>query len=149
MVHKIVILTNQPSKKILGQSDVTKRLIGQAIELGEHDMEHRPKTMIKRQVLVDFITKTTVPIKPEGEASMKDIPKWTLFIDESSTEERSGAKIVLIALDKVPLSATIRFNFKVSNNVIEYESLLVGLRLAKELGIKRLKIYSDFQLIVG
>ncbi|KAM2069226.1 hypothetical protein ACFX16_000758 [Malus domestica] len=43
----------------------------------------------------------------------------------------------------------LRFKFKASNNEAEYEALLAGLRLAKHLGVKRIDIFSDFQLMVN
>ena len=42
----------------------------------------------------------------------------------------------------------LRFGFKASNNEAEYEALIAGLNLAKEMKVKSLKIYSDSQLIV-
>ena len=39
--------------------------------------------------------------------------------------------------------------FKTSNNQDEYEALLVGLRMAKELGVRRIVIKGDSQLIIG
>ena len=41
------------------------------------------------------------------------------------------------------------FEFSATNNGAEYESLIAGLRIAKELGIDRLRVHSDFQLVVG
>ncbi|KAM1342072.1 hypothetical protein ACFX2F_006449 [Malus domestica] len=43
----------------------------------------------------------------------------------------------------------LRFKFKVSNNEAEYEALLTGLCLAKHLGVKRIDILSDSQLVVN
>ncbi|KAM2856592.1 hypothetical protein PS2_000929 [Malus domestica] len=43
----------------------------------------------------------------------------------------------------------LRFKFKASNNEAEYETLLAGLRLAKHLKVKRIDIFSDFQLVVN
>ena len=39
--------------------------------------------------------------------------------------------------------------FKTSNNQAEYEALLASLRLAKELGVRRLTIKGDSQLVIG
>lgn len=51
-----------------------------------------------------------------------------------------------------PLGGHIRYvihlHFPASNNTVEYEALLVGLRIAIELGIKRLDIRGDSQLVV-
>ena len=36
-----------------------------------------------------------------------------------------------------------------SNNVAEYNALLIGMQLAEEIGVKHLKAYSDLKLIVN
>ena len=42
-----------------------------------------------------------------------------------------------------------RLDFEVTNNQAEYEALITGLRVVKELGIDSLRVFSDSQLIVG
>ncbi|KAM2606353.1 hypothetical protein TB2_035044 [Malus domestica] len=51
--------------------------------------------------------------------------------------------------EKVAMEYAIRFKFKASNNEAEYEALLAGLRLAKHLGVKRIDIFNDSQLVVN
>lgn len=43
----------------------------------------------------------------------------------------------------------MRFEFKVTNNVVEYEALFVGLRLAKKMQVRKLIINSDSQMVVS
>ena len=43
----------------------------------------------------------------------------------------------------------VRLHFPASNNMAEYEALLSGLRIAIELGIKRLDVRGDSQLAIG
>jgi hypothetical protein len=43
---------------------------------------------------------------------------------------------------------TVRLHFPTSNNMAEYESLLCGLRIAIETGIKRLDVRGDSQLVI-
>ncbi|XP_071689158.1 uncharacterized protein [Rutidosis leptorrhynchoides] len=43
----------------------------------------------------------------------------------------------------------LRFNFKVTNNQAEYEALLAGMHIARELGIKKLQAYVDSQLVAN
>ena len=50
----------------------------------------------------------------------------------------SGAGVVLISLDASRLRYAIRLHFLASNNVVEYEALINGLRIAVELGATRL-----------
>jgi ribonuclease HI len=47
---------------------------------------------------------------------------------------------VLIPLEGDMLKYAIQIKFPTTNNIAEYEGLVVGLRLAKELGIRRLLI---------
>ena len=46
------------------------------------------------------------------------------------------------------MHCAIRFRFKASNNEVEYEALIAGLSLAKEMKVESLEIYSYSQLIV-
>ncbi|KAL0409537.1 UNVERIFIED_CONTAM: Ribonuclease HI [Sesamum radiatum] len=43
----------------------------------------------------------------------------------------------------------IKFDFKASNNKVEYEALVLGMRMAKDAGAWHLLAYSDSQLIVN
>ena len=42
----------------------------------------------------------------------------------------------------------LRFGFQASNNKAKYEALIARLKLAKEMKVESLEIYSDSQLIV-
>ena len=72
-----------------------------------------------------------------------------LYVDGSSTDNCSGAGVILVSPEGVRLSCALRFHFKATNNQAEYEALLAGLRLAKEVSAHHLLIYSDSQLIVN
>ncbi|CAL2254389.1 unnamed protein product [Prunus armeniaca] len=68
---------------------------------------------------------------------------WQLHIDEASNHKGVGAGVVIITPDGTLLEQAITLGFFASNNEAEYEALLAGLHLAKELSIKRLAIYSN------
>ena len=53
---------------------------------------------------------------------------WTMYFDGSVMVPGSGAKVVLISSDGS------RLHFSASNNTVEYEALINGLRIAIELG---------------
>lgn len=74
---------------------------------------------------------------------------WRLSVDGSSRDTGSGAEIILVSPEGHKLACAVRFSFKATNNAAEYEALLAGLRLAKELQVKRLIISSDSQLVVN
>ncbi|KAL5545877.1 hypothetical protein UlMin_005564 [Ulmus minor] len=110
----------------------------------------QPRTAIKGQALADFIAEFTyTPEMSEKITTQTQNSQWKLYVDGSSTETSSGAGIILVSPDGVKLSCAIRFKFKATNNQAEYEALLSGLRLAKEVSARHLTIYSDSQLVVS
>ena len=56
--------------------------------------------------------------------------------------------MVLISPDGSRLCYAIRLHFSASNNVVEYEALINGLRIAIELGATRLYVRGDLELVV-
>ncbi|KAL5568842.1 hypothetical protein UlMin_025417 [Ulmus minor] len=128
----------------------TNRLAKWSIELGEFDIQFKPRTAIKGQALADFIAEFTyTPEMSEKITTQTQNSQWKLYVDGSSTETSSGAGIILVSPDGVKLSCAVRFKFKATNNQAEYKALLSGLRLAKEVSARHLTIYSDSQLVVS
>jgi ribonuclease HI len=72
-----------------------------------------------------------------------------LRVDGASNQKGAGAGLVIITPDGTMLEQAITLGFPTSNNEAEYEALLAGLRLARELSVKKLAIYSDSQLITN
>jgi ribonuclease HI len=72
----------------------------------------------------------------------------TMYFDGARSQSKNGAGIVFIS----PMQETLIFScileFEATNNVVEYESLLPGLELAKEMGIKFLEVFGDSKLII-
>ena len=61
----------------------------------------------------------------------------------------SGVGIILTDPDQMLFEYALQFAVSTSNNEAEYEALIIGLKLAKELGAQELKVFNDSQLIVG
>ena len=134
------------------------------IELGEFDIKFMPRTAIKGQAVAEFVAEFTYPTKAlrvttnvpstsEGHP-MDDDPTdlsyvWSLRINSSSNVNRSGVGVVLESPTGEKVSYALRLEFPASKNKAEYEALMVGLRLAREMGIKQVKVYSDSQLVIN
>ena len=41
-----------------------------------------------------------------------------------------------------------RLNFKCTNNMVEYEALILGLKLVRKLGAKRVSVMGDSELVI-
>ena len=59
--HTIVVLTQLPLKTILRSADYTGRIAKWGTLLGVFDIKYKPRTSIKRQVLIDLVAKLTEP----------------------------------------------------------------------------------------
>ena len=71
-----------------------------------------------------------------------------MYFDGSLKLDGGGAGVLFISPKGEQLKYVFQILFKVSNNEVEYEALLYGLRLAVSLGIKRLLVYGDSLLVV-
>ena len=71
-----------------------------------------------------------------------------MHFDGSKMRTGLGAGVVLTSPKGDKLKYVLQIHFAASNNVAEYEALIHGLRLAKELGIRRILCYGDSDLVV-
>ena len=58
--HTIEIPIEHPMKQILHKPETSGRLVKWAIELNEFDIRYQPRTVVKGQVLADFIMEFTL-----------------------------------------------------------------------------------------
>jgi ribonuclease HI len=66
-----------------------------------------------------------------------------MYFDGSYTLKETGAGVMLIPSKGDILKYAIQLDFSTTNNIVEYDGLVTGLRLAKEVGIWRLLIRGD------
>ena len=96
-------------------------------------------------MLDDFITEWTEVQMPP---TVIDQEYWTMYFDGLLMKRGVGAGLVFISPLGVRMRYMVRLHFPSSNNVAEYEALINDLRIAIELGIRRLDIRGDSQLVV-
>jgi hypothetical protein len=110
------------------------------VEIGQYDVKFVPRWAIRYQALVDFIAEWT----DSGLWGIDELPDhWMMYFDESYTLKGAGARVVLIPPKDDILKYAIQLQFSATNNISEYEGLVMGLRLAKDLGIRWLLIRGD------
>jgi ribonuclease HI len=114
------------------------------VEIGQCDVELIPRRAIKSQALADFLAEWT----DSGLWGIDELSDhWVMYIDESYTLKGAGAGVVLISPEGDILKYAVQFEFPIMNNITEYEGLVTGLQLAKDLGIQWLLIRGDSLLV--
>ena len=68
---------------------------------------------------------------------------WTMYFDGASSREGSGAGVVFVSPEKKTFRYSFTLNFSCTNNIVEYEVVLLGLRVATHHGIKKLHVIGD------
>ncbi|GJW75037.1 reverse transcriptase domain-containing protein [Tanacetum coccineum] len=152
--HPIKVITDSPIGQVLNNSGASGRLAKWAVELGAYGITYVPRVVVKGQVLADFLADTPTEINATPEVAnnprVEDILEssnaredltpglraWRLYTDGASNNKGSRAGLILIAPDDVEYSYVLHLNFSNSNNNAEYEALLAGLRITKEMQVK-------------
>jgi ribonuclease HI len=73
---------------------------------------------------------------------------WKMFFDGASSSIGAGAGVVFISPCQEIISLSYKLEFEITNNVAEYEALVLGMRAAKEMGIKEMVVFGDAELII-
>jgi len=139
-------MTDLPIRYILQKLDISGRLVKWAIELSEYGIQYESRGPIRAQFLADFLVELSEP--PVSDQQVKEV-SWILSVDGVSNLKGSGVGIVLEGPEGVLIEQSLRFAFKANNNQAEYEALITGMLLAKEMGITRLLVKSDSALVAG
>jgi ribonuclease HI len=145
--YHIIVPSSQPLKDIMRNREATERVGKWAIELNEFTIEYVHRSSIQSQALADFIVDWT-PGAQDKERTKNDEAR-TVFCDGSWGTFGAGATVVLISPSKIKTFYATRLDFNCTNNIAEYEALLLGLRKLKAMGIRRATHKSDSQVILG
>nr|GEY57129.1 reverse transcriptase domain-containing protein [Tanacetum cinerariifolium] len=114
-----------------------------SIMLGEHNITYRPRTSVKGQILANFLVEMPGDVSQAAPAAVTQEEPWTLFTNGSSCVDGPGAGLILTNPEGVEFTYALRFQFMASNNEVEYEALVAGLRIAVRMGVKNLQVNVD------
>ena len=78
-----------------------------------------------------------------------ELETWKMYFDGATNQNGSGIGVLLISLKGTHIPFSCRLNFPATNNAIEYEACIMGLRVALGLGVKELEVYGDSALIIS
>jgi ribonuclease HI len=144
--HPIQVVNSSGLEEVVGNRNTKIRVVKWVAELMGLDITYIPRSVIKSQALVDFVVDwTDAQVAPESEP-----PKhWEMYFDGSFTLNGAGGGVVLVSPSGDRLQYVLCIYFRATNNTTEYETLLHGLQVAAELGVKRLQVRGESVLVVN
>jgi hypothetical protein len=153
--HEITVATRFPLQCILRNPEATGRIVEWDLELSSFGLKYESTSTIQSRALAEFIAEWTPTSDEEIIETIlpgKEAPQeWIMYFDGVFSLQGAGAGVLLVSPTREHLRYVIQMHFPreaATNSTAEYEGLLAGLKIAVELGIKRLIIRGDSQLVV-
>ncbi|XP_074363093.1 uncharacterized protein LOC141703467 [Apium graveolens] len=159
--HKIEVRTSYPLRQVMHRPESSGRMLKWTVELGQFEVDYKPRTAIKGQALADFVLEfpphqevepgalVVIPSTEEvGLERQNSAPWWSLYVDGASNGDGAGAGIELISPEAHKIRHATHLAFHATNNDAEYEALINGLKLALEMKVENLNMFSDSMIVV-
>ncbi|KAM0879176.1 hypothetical protein ACQ4PT_034415 [Festuca glaucescens] len=141
------VVASTPLSNIILNRDATGRVAKWVVELGIHNITYEPRHAVKSQALADFFVDWE---EHQQQPSASESKHWTIYFDGSKNLEGAGVGIVLTSPKGDTMRYVLQLQFEpCTNNVAEYEALLHGMRVAKEMGATRLRRFGDSDLVAS
>ncbi|KAL0533833.1 hypothetical protein IC582_028104 [Cucumis melo] len=149
-----------PIKYIFEKPSLSGRIAKWQVLLSEYDIVYVTKKAIKGSAVADHLAAQPVadyePMRIDFldeniflvEKNARDHETWTMLFDGASNELGHGIGVVLISSEGKVFSLTAKLCFECTHNIAEYEACIMGLQVAWDMSIKKLKVLGDSMLVI-
>jgi hypothetical protein len=146
---KVWVTSDRGLGELFRNPEVSVRIAKWAAELSRYHITFEPKTTIKSQVLADFIVDWTGPTWQQEESLEK---LWTIHCDGAWCHAGAGAATIITSPTgvKYRYAACLSFTLesdRCSNNIAEYEAVILGLRKLRALGVTTCIVRTDSKVV--
>ena len=161
LAHMVHLMTKSNLIRTLLQRPVLLgRLVQWLLQISEYDMVSVMPKAVKGQAIAELLAQFP---KEDISQIMDEVPGevaevacleenkclWEMTFDGSFISTSGGASIVLANGENEALFMSFKLDFLCFNNAAEYKAYLTGLAITREMGIKRLKVRGDSNLVVS
>ena len=128
--------------------------------LTEFDIHYVTQRFIKGSIVEDHLA--SLPVS-DGRTSDDDFPNedvatvtslsgWRMSFDGTANHSGYGICVLLISphADHIPRSVRLAFSDRhpTTNNIVEYETCILGIDTALELGIRQMEVFGDSNMVL-
>ena len=145
-------------KYFLKKSALTERLVRWQSFLSQFDITYVTQKAIKGYAIMEHLAHLPHSVLDEINSKFLDEDLmtiqdphdlvWSLYFDGAMNMKGRGIGVVLLSPEGVAIPRACQLAFPATNNVTEYEALLVRLKHAHILGVVCLKVMGDSQVIL-
>ncbi|PIN07494.1 DNA-directed DNA polymerase, partial [Handroanthus impetiginosus] len=146
-----------PVKYVMSRPMISGRLAKWSIIFNQYEITYVPQKAVKGQALADFLADHPTPTEWELSDEFPDedvlfievLPTWTMFFYGAARSDGAGAGVVFVSPEKQVLTYSIVLGELCSNNVTEYQALIIGLQMVQEMDIMELEVFGDSSLVIN
>jgi hypothetical protein len=148
---KVRVTSDRGLGELFRNPEASVRIAKWAAELSGYHINFEPRTAIKSQVLADFVVDWTGPITQADPSAEK---VWTIHCDGAWCHAGAGAAAVITSPAGVKHRYAARLSIalesdRCTNNIAEYEAVILGLRKLRALGVTTCIIRTDSKVVAG
>jgi hypothetical protein len=148
---KVRVTSDKGLGELFRNPEASVRIAKWAAELSGYHITFEPRTAIKSQVLADFIVDWTGPTWQQEESPEK---VWTIHCDDVWCHAGAGAVAIITSPTGIKYRYAARLSFalesdRCTNNIEEYEAVILGLRKLRALGVTTCIVRTDSKVVVG
>ncbi|XP_027174389.1 uncharacterized protein LOC113774008 [Coffea eugenioides] len=156
--HSVRLISRaNPIKYVTSRPVLSDRLVRWYLQLQQFEIIYVPQKAVKGQVLADFLADHPIPAEwelsddlPDKDVLLVEIrPPWKMYFDGAAHRHRVGLGIVFVTPDGGIMLYSFTLNQHCSNNVAEYQTLILGLEIAVDMEQLDIQIYGNSQLVVN
>ncbi|XP_057718370.1 uncharacterized protein LOC130932921 [Arachis stenosperma] len=119
------------------------------LALTEFDLQYVPAKAVKGQVIADFLVDNSKDLNDQGTNIVDvEVDYWKLYFDGSKHKDGVGVGILIISPEGFPSEFLFELKYPCSNNVTEYDALILGLKILIDKGALEVRILGDSQLVL-
>jgi ribonuclease HI len=148
--HTVRVLTSQLLNDIFRNRDYSGRISKWAMELSVHVVDVENCIAIKSQILANFVAQWMDP----GSTVEEVVPEspWKVNCDSAWGAAGARAATILTSPPGIKLYYAARLQFsketdRCTNNIAEYEAILLGLCKLRAVGVQRCILHTDSKVV--
>jgi hypothetical protein len=148
---KVRVTSDRGLGELFRNPEASIRIAKWAAELSGYHITFEPRTAIKSQVMADFIVDWTGLTRQQEESSEK---VWIIHCDGAWCHAGAGAAAIITSPTGVKHRYVARLSFalesnRCTNNVAEYEAVILGLHKLRSLGVTTCIVKTDSKVVAG
>ncbi|XP_075103508.1 uncharacterized protein LOC142178079 [Nicotiana tabacum] len=145
------------SKFVTSKPVFSDRLERWYLQFQKFEIVYIPQNDAKGYALADFLADNLIPDDweltdelPDEDTMVVEVkPPWKIYFDGSSHHGGAGASVVFVTSQGKVLPYSFILTQLCSNNIAEYQALILGLKMVVDMKQLQLQVFGDFQLVVN